>query len=113
MGISRATGAHIVMGCGHYVHDYQSMPHPGLLISGVDDDVSVCRALRRLVRSAGHTAETFASAREFLDSSRSGRTSCLVLDIHLDGMSGCELSEQLAEDQAAIPIIFITAMTPR
>jgi FixJ family two-component response regulator len=79
------------------------------LISIVDDDVSVCRALRRLVRSAGYTVETFASAREFLDSSPSGRTACLVLDIHLDGMSGFELSEQLAEDRTAIPIIFITA----
>ena len=85
------------------------MPHTMPLISIVDDDVSVCRALRRLVRSAGYTVETFASAREFLDSSPSGRTACLVLDIHLDGMSGFELSEQLAEDRTAIPIIFITA----
>jgi len=78
-------------------------------ISIVDDDLSVRRALRRLVQSAGYTVETFASAREFLDSSPSGRTACLVLDIHLDGMSGFELSEQLAEDRTAIPIIFITA----
>lgn len=85
------------------------MFHPSLLISIVDDDLSVRRALRRLVRSAGYTVETFASAREFLDSSPSGRTACLVLDIHLDGMSGFELSEQLAEDRTAIPIIFITA----
>jgi len=78
-------------------------------ISIVDDDLSVRRALRRLVQSAGYTVEAFASAREFLDSSPSGRTACLVLDIHLDGMSGFELSEQLAEDRTAIPIIFITA----
>jgi len=78
-------------------------------ISIVDDDLSVRRALRRLVQSAGYTVEAFASAREFLNSSPSGRTACLVLDIHLDGMSGFELSEQLAEDRTAIPIIFITA----
>jgi FixJ family two-component response regulator len=85
------------------------MPELMPLISIVDDDLSVCRALRRLVQSAGYTVETFASAREFLDSSPSGRTACLVLDIHLDGMSGFQLSEQLAEDRTAIPIIFITA----
>lgn len=85
------------------------MPHTMPLISIVDDDLSVCRALRRLVQSVGYTVETFASAREFLDSSPSGRTACLVLDIHMDGMSGFELSEQLAEDRTAIPIIFITA----
>ncbi len=85
------------------------MPHTMPRISIVDDDLSVRRALRRLVQAAGYTVETFASAREFLDSSPSGRTACLVLDIHLDGMSGFELSEQLAEDRTAIPIIFITA----
>ena len=79
------------------------------LISIVDDDLSVRRALRRLVQSAGYSAETFASAREFLDSSPSGRTACLVLDIHLEGMSGFELQERLAADPDPIPIIFITA----
>jgi FixJ family two-component response regulator len=82
---------------------------PVSLISIVDDDVSVRRALRRLVQSAGYTVETFASAREFLDSSSLGRTSCLILDIHLGGMSGFELQERLAADPTALPIIFITA----
>jgi FixJ family two-component response regulator len=79
------------------------------LISIVDDDLSVRRALRRLVQSAGYTVETFASAREFLDSAPSGRTVCLVLDIHLEGMSGFELQERMAADRAPIPVIFITA----
>ena len=78
------------------------------LISIVDDDLSVRRALRRLVRSAGYTVETFASAHEFLDSFPSG-TACLVLDIHLEGMSGFELQERMAADPAPIPVIFITA----
>ncbi len=55
------------------------------LISVVDDDLSVCRALRRLIQSAGYTVETLASTREFLDSSPEGRPACLVLDIHLGG----------------------------
>lgn len=79
------------------------------LISVVDDDLSVCRALRRLIRSAGYNVETFASAREFLDSSRAARTACLVLDIHLGEMSGFELQEELVATGAGIPIIFITA----
>jgi FixJ family two-component response regulator len=79
------------------------------LISVVDDDLSVCRALRRLIESAGYAVETFASAQEFLGSCPGGRTACLVLDIHLGEMSGFELQEQLVAEQAAIPIIFITA----
>jgi FixJ family two-component response regulator len=79
------------------------------LISIIDDDVSVRRALRRLVRSAGYAVETFASAPEFVDSIPSARTACLILDIHLDGMTGFELQERLAADGVGIPIVFITA----
>jgi FixJ family two-component response regulator len=81
----------------------------GPMISIVDDDRSVRRALRRLVQSAGYLVETFASAAEFLRSAPSARTACLVLDIYLEGMTGFELQEQLATDNVAIPIIFITA----
>ena len=79
------------------------------LISIVDDDLSVRRALCRLLQSAGYSVETFASAGEFLGSSPVGRTACLVLDIRLEGMTGFELQERLAADRAAIPTIFITA----
>lgn len=79
------------------------------LISIVDDDLSVRRALRRLLQSAGYSVETFASAGEFLGSSPVGRTACLVLDIRLEGMTGFELQERLAADRAGIPTIFITA----
>jgi FixJ family two-component response regulator len=41
----------------------------GPLISIIDDNLSVRRALRRLVQSASYVVETFASAREFLDAS--------------------------------------------
>jgi FixJ family two-component response regulator len=79
------------------------------VISIVDDDVSVRRALRRLIQSGGYLAETFASGPEFFDSVPYGRTACLVLDIHLDGMSGLELQERLVAGRAGIPTIFITA----
>ena len=85
------------------------MPTSGLMISIVDDDLSVRRALRRLIGSAGYLVETFASAPEFLRSAPSARTACLVLDIYLEGMTGFELQEQLVADQVAIPIIFMTA----
>jgi len=85
------------------------MAHTPPVISIVDDDPSVRRALQRLVQSAGYTGETFASAGQFLDSSPLGRTACLVLDIHLGTTTGFDLEEQLAAYRAAIPIIFITA----
>jgi FixJ family two-component response regulator len=74
------------------------------IIAIVDDDASVRRALQRLVESAGYTVQTFASAREFLDWLPEGQAACLVLDVHMDGMSGLDLQRRLA-----VPVIFITA----
>jgi FixJ family two-component response regulator len=79
------------------------------VIAIVDDDPSVRRALHRLVRAAGYTVQSFASAHEFLDSLPGRRAACLVLDIHLDGMSGFDLQEHLAADGVGVPVIFITA----
>ena len=74
------------------------------VIAIVDDDDSVRRSLLRVVQSAGYTAESFASARAFLDWLPQGRAACLVLDVHMDEMSGFDL-----QDKLAVPIIFITA----
>ncbi len=74
------------------------------VIAIVDDDASVRRSLLRVVQSAGYAAESFASARAFLDWLPQGRAACLVLDVHMDEMSGFDL-----QDKLAVPIIFITA----
>jgi FixJ family two-component response regulator len=79
------------------------------LISVVDDDRSVRRALRRLLRTSGYATELFASAKEFLSSSALSRTACLILDIQLGATTGFELQAELAAGGSAIPIIFITA----
>jgi FixJ family two-component response regulator len=79
------------------------------VIAVIDDDASVRRALQRLLQSAGFTVETFAAAREFLNSDYRARTACLVLDVHLPEMSGLQLQEYLAASGAPIPIVFITA----
>jgi FixJ family two-component response regulator len=79
------------------------------LISIVDDDHSVRRALRRLLQSAGYSTAAFASGQEFLGSAAASDSACLVLDIYLENSNGFELQAQLAETGSAIPIIFITA----
>ena len=79
------------------------------MISVVDDDPSVRRALSRLLHAAGYEVEAFASADDFLASDPSDRSACLVLDIRMDGMTGFELQARLAADRMTIPIIFITA----
>jgi FixJ family two-component response regulator len=86
------------------------VPSVTSLISIVDDDHSIRRALRRLIRLAGFTTESFASAEDFLSSATLVLTACLVLDIHLNGgMGGFELQAHLVANRIVIPIIFITA----
>src|SRR5258707_9172468 len=74
----------------------------------VDDDASVREAVESLIRSAGFPVRTFGSAQEFLATPRADMPSCLVLDLHLPGLSGLELQRELARDDVQIPIIFLT-----
>jgi FixJ family two-component response regulator len=82
------------------------------LIAIVDDDDSVCRAVRRLVRSLAMDGETFSSGKQFLDlldAMPSFQPDCLILDVQMPEMNGLEVQEQLASSSKAIPLIFITA----
>jgi FixJ family two-component response regulator len=74
----------------------------------VDDDASICRALARLLRSAGFAVQTFPSAKAFLDWSAPDRPACLVLDIRMPGPSGLDLQSALREADRLLPIVFIT-----
>jgi FixJ family two-component response regulator len=74
-----------------------------------DDDPSVRRAVQRLLRSTGFAVETFATAREFLDAGRLSQMACLVLDVHLPGMTGFQLQGYRAITGSRVPIVFITA----
>jgi len=76
----------------------------------VDDDVSIQRALKRLLTSFGYHALTFDSAEDFLEyHSLSSGAGLLVLDIRLPGMTGLELQKKLASLRVNCPIIFMTA----
>jgi FixJ family two-component response regulator len=78
------------------------------VVAVIEDDSSFRRALRRLLGLRGFLTEGFASAEEFLQSPETA-AECLVLDIHLGGMSGLELQSALAANSVPLPIIFITA----
>lgn len=74
----------------------------------VDDDESVRRAMKRLIRSAGMEAQTFASAHELLDFELRKHNACLVVDVKMRGMSGLELQDELRAKGSDLPVIFIT-----
>jgi FixJ family two-component response regulator len=75
----------------------------------VDDDPSICTALRRLFKSVGLAARSFTSAREFLNQTPGLGPGCLVLDMRLPGLSGLDIQQELAQSGLELPIIFLTA----
>ena len=82
------------------------------LIAVVDDDESVCRAVRRLMRSVAMDAETFTSGQNFLDlldAMPLFKPDCLILDVQMQGVNGLEVQDRLAKSGNTVPVIFITA----
>jgi FixJ family two-component response regulator len=79
------------------------------IIAIVDDDEPLREALGSVLKAAGISIDTFASAEEFLDFPDRKKMACLILDVRLPGMSGIELQRRLSENGDAIPIIFVTA----
>ena len=75
----------------------------------IDDDPSVRKAIRRLLRTAQMDARTCASGESFLASTLDREPDCLVLDIRMPGMTGPELRDRLLDARRLIPIVFITA----
>jgi FixJ family two-component response regulator len=78
------------------------------LIGIVDDDQSMRRSLQRLFKSAGHAAETFASAEDYLAREIFEGPICLVLDVRMPGLHGLGLQEALELRGAGEQIVFIT-----
>jgi FixJ family two-component response regulator len=85
------------------------MLEPSFTVFVVDDDESIQRALKRLLRSEGYRVVTFGSAEDLLESGSVLGEGCLVLDIRLPGMSGLDLDERLSSSGRRRPVIFMTA----
>jgi FixJ family two-component response regulator len=84
-----------------------------ITVAVVDDDASLCKALRRLLSGWDMQAVTYPSAEAFLEDAHRPPLDCLILDIQLGGMSGFDLREQLRATGCSLPIVFITAQDER
>jgi FixJ family two-component response regulator len=84
------------------------------LIAVVDDEFSVRRALWRLLRSNGYRVETYATAEQLLDALPGHDFDCVLLDLHLPGLSGLEALYRIEARAGALPVIVITGdSTPK
>jgi FixJ family two-component response regulator len=78
------------------------------IVAIVDDDEPLREALGSVMKAAGFSPRTFASAEEFLACDDCDETACLILDVRLPGMSGIELQKHLSKTNRRLPIIFVT-----
>ena len=74
----------------------------------VDDDSSTRELLAWLMKRHAIACETFADAEAFLERYRAGGPGCLVLDLHMPGMSGLEVQRVLKKQGVQIPVIFLS-----
>jgi len=85
------------------------VPHRSAIIYIVDDDLSVRRALKRLINSAGMNAEVFESANKFLEYKHSTKgPMCVIVDLRMRDMTGLELQREMRKRGSRLPFIFVT-----
>jgi len=75
----------------------------------VDDDVSVCRALKTLLVTFGFNVDTFFSSEKFFSVVSNSMKGCLVMDIHMPGLDGWESLKRMIKSGSKRPVIIITA----
>lgn len=75
----------------------------------VDDEEAIRKALSRLLRASGLEAESYANGQEFLDAAAERRPDCVVLDLHMPGMSGLQVLRKLKAAGQRLSIVVITA----
>jgi two-component system response regulator FixJ len=74
----------------------------------VDDDDAVRDSFRSLLESHGLTVQDYASADDFLADRQQPKAGCLLLDLHMPGMTGLQLLGKLGKGRTRLPVIAIT-----
>ncbi|MEQ9607553.1 MAG: response regulator [Kiloniellaceae bacterium] len=79
-----------------------------LRVAVVDDDSSVRRALQRILTVLDVSVEAYASGEDFLQSLGMLRPDCVVLDLHMPGLSGLEVQQRIKKLDERLPVVIVT-----
>ena len=74
----------------------------------IDDDESVRKSLKRLLKSADYEAEAFESASDFLERAPWPGPACVIVDVQMPGLNGIEFQQALIDRRRPEQLIFIT-----
>jgi len=78
------------------------------LISVVDDDEAGRESLAALLGAAGFSVALYGSGEEFLAAFDPTPRGCVVLDVHLPGLTGLEVGAIVNQSAPDFPLIFIS-----
>ena len=78
------------------------------MIAIVDDEISVCRALERLFKSAGFNVVTFTEGLSFLKFVETTRVDCAVVDLHMPQLSGIDVQMRISQSGKRVPVVIMT-----
>jgi len=84
-----------------------------LKVAVVDDDPSITRVMKVILRSSGYDVVTAPGGEEGLELARSEAPDVLLLDVMMPGIDGFEVCRRLKADEGTrdIPVIFVSALT--
>ena len=82
--------------------------HSPTYIAVLDDEPRMCTALSRLLKSHGFEVVTFGLGEELLAACATRLPDCLLLDLHMPGLSGFEVLERLAAQHLSLPVVVLT-----
>jgi FixJ family two-component response regulator len=74
----------------------------------VDDDPSMLKGMRRLLKQHGYDTIPFETAKALKDHDDFDQAFCIVLDVNLGDGSGIDLRHHLADSGIELPVIYIT-----
>ena len=85
------------------------VPEAPRFVAVVDDELPVRVALGRLLRLADYQVAAYPSGEEFLAALNGCHPDCVILDVHMPGLSGLDVQARLRARAIHPPAVFITA----
>ena len=84
------------------------MTRPRPFIAVLDDEPQMCKALCRLLKTHGFEVAAFALGEDLLAACASRLPDCLLLDLHMPGITGFGILERFAAQRVQVPVVVIT-----
>ena len=78
------------------------------VLAVVDDDAAVCRAVGRLLTAHGFVTRRYMSGSALLGDLGQTHFDAIILDLHMEGLTGLQVMRRLKDMKSTIPVIILT-----